>query len=237
MDTSFDGFPMGAFHQLPIPPSFFSHLLPQIDTLAELKLTLFCFYALSQQGTHTPYLKKQHFLVDEALCASLVTPEYPTPEKALDQALARMIGRGTLLAVPISTATATETLYFVNTPKGRKAVEQITMGNWRVLSDTLDIEILPERPTVFSLYEQNIGALTAHIAQELKDAQTEYGAEWIEDAIKIACESNKRNWRYVRGILNRWKQEGRTHDNTTQGLSIQDTKRYLSGKYADFIDS
>ncbi|HNA54108.1 MAG TPA: DnaD domain protein, partial [Anaerolineales bacterium] len=36
-----------------------------------------------------------------------------------------------------------------------------------------------------------------------------YQAEWIAEAIGLAVENNKRNWKYIEAILKRWKEEGR----------------------------
>ena len=65
------------------------------------------------------------------------------------------------------------------------------------------------RPNIFILYEANIGIITPLLADELKDAEQIYPAEWIESAFKEAVEHNKRNWRYIARILERWNTEGR----------------------------
>lgn len=228
--SDFAGFPHGKFLRLPVPPGFFAALLPLIDDLAELKLTLFCLHALAQREGSVPYLRYKHFVGDEALMHSL------TNEDSLHAALRKTCDRGTLLCVDVVLESGEETLYFVNTPKGRSAVEQIQRGLWKPHARETDIEVLPERPNVYVLYEQNIGMLTAHIAEELRDAETEFPLRWLEDAIKLAVESNKRNWRYVRGILTRWKNEGR-NDETPARLNLEDGKRYVGGKFADFIES
>jgi DNA replication protein len=66
-----------------------------------------------------------------------------------------------------------------------------------------------ERPNIFVLYEQNIGLLTPLIAEELKDAASQYPMEWIEAAFREAVTHNKRKWSYIRAILRRWETEGR----------------------------
>jgi DNA replication protein DnaD len=48
------------------------------------------------------------------------------------------------------------------------------------------------------------------MAEELREAEKEYPADWIADAFKIAVENNKRSWSYVRKILTRWQTEGRS---------------------------
>src|SRR5690348_6777256 len=47
-----------------------------------------------------------------------------------------------------------------------------------------------ERPNIFVLYEQNIGLLTPLIAEELKDASSQYPMEWIEAAFREAVSHN-----------------------------------------------
>ncbi len=65
------------------------------------------------------------------------------------------------------------------------------------------------RPNIFELYEANIGALTPMIADALTDAEEDFAPQWIEDAIRLAVENNKRNWKYCLAILERWKAEGK----------------------------
>ena len=65
------------------------------------------------------------------------------------------------------------------------------------------------RPNVFVLYEQNIGMLTPMIAEELRDAEKHYPEDWIPEAFREAVELNKRSWRYVLRILERWRAEGK----------------------------
>jgi DNA replication protein len=226
----FQGFPEGKFTRLPVPPNFFSEWLPQIDDVQELKLTLFCFQALGQMENATPYLRMRHFTNDSALMYSL------QDEARLKEVLDMAIARGTLLSADVILENKHERLFLINTPKGRKTLEQIQKGNWRAKSADLGIEILPERPNIYTLYEQNIGMLTAHIAEEIKLAEQDYPADWLEDAVKIAVESNKRNWRYIRAILQRWKQEGR-HNETSQRHRLEGGEQYTGGKYADIIES
>ena len=43
----FSGFPKGKTRVTPVPNLFFSELLPYIDNIDELKLTLYCFWSLT----------------------------------------------------------------------------------------------------------------------------------------------------------------------------------------------
>lgn len=62
---------------------------------------------------------------------------------------------------------------------------------------------------IFPVYESNIGPLTPIIADKLQDAEKAYPFEWLVDAISLAVENNKRNWRYCETILERWMESGK----------------------------
>jgi len=62
---------------------------------------------------------------------------------------------------------------------------------------------------VFKLYQQNIGAPTAIIAQKLDDMVTEYGEIFVADAIEAAVLANVRKLSYVEGCCRNWKRDGR----------------------------
>jgi len=60
-------------------------------------------------------------------------------------------------------------------------------------------------PNVFALYESEIGQLTPMVAEKLKDAEQAYSEQWVLDAIELAVEHNKRNWKYCEAILKNCK--------------------------------
>jgi len=76
------------------------------------------------------------------------------------------------------------------------------------------------------------------IAEELRDAERTYPAEWIADGFREAVELNKRSWRYVLRILERWRREGRG-DGAPRGAATEtteDRKRYYVPKgYEDIV--
>jgi DnaD/phage-associated family protein len=232
----FNGFPRRSGRATPLPGAFFSDLLPLIDDLAELKVTLFCFRALYQQEGAYRYLRYRDFIEDEALMRGIAVEDGQPPETILVEALARAHERGSLLTCEISLPTGKETLYFVNTATGRKAIELIEAGAWQPGDDSHPVEILPDRSNIYTLYEENIGPLTPMIAEMLKDAEREYPANWIEDAVRAAVENNARSWRYVQKVLERWQSEGRSREITERHIQQPDGQRYVSGRYADFID-
>jgi DNA replication protein len=90
-----------------------------------------------------------------------------------------------------------------------------------------------ERPSIFTVYEQNIGLVTPIIADQLVEAIERYPESWIVEAMTEAVNYNRRNWRYVQRILENWATEGRT-DEANRGDSARDNVRakHLRGKYA-----
>ncbi len=62
---------------------------------------------------------------------------------------------------------------------------------------------------VAKFYEQEIGALTSLIADAIRDACSEYPADWIYEAITIAVNNNSRRWNYVLAILKNCKAAGK----------------------------
>jgi DNA replication protein len=87
-----------------------------------------------------------------------------------------------------------------------------------------------ERPTIFRLYEQNIGVLTPLMAERLVDAMETYPRIWIEEAISEAVSYNRRNWRYINRILENWEQMGRGDD----GLGNTRNEKHRSGRSSAF---
>ncbi len=233
----FDGFQPGKFRLIQVPAPFFSDLLPLIDDLAELKLTLFCIWALSQKDSRFRYLRQRDFFNNDTLIDSMrLTAPDSDPVETIVAALQRAVERGTLLMVDVTLDSGAEPLYFMNSASGRMAAELVQAGKWQPGDMHNPVEILPERPNVYQLYEANIGSITPMLAEELKDAEAEFPAFWLEEAVRLAVEHNKRSWRYIRAILDRWDREGRDRGLTGR-FAQQDGQKYISGKYAPFINN
>jgi DnaD/phage-associated family protein len=231
----FSGFPAGKVKFTSIPNLFFSELLPAIDDLAELKVTLHILWLLSQKKGYPRYVSSQELSGDGVLLGGLKSLG-EGPRESLREGLERAVARGTLLHVAVEQNGKRDDLYLMNTDQGRQAVEKIRRGQLElgltVLSAEPPVEV--ERPNIFILYEQNIGLLQPLIAEQLKDAEQTYPAEWIEEAFRIAVEQNKRSWAYVRTILERWATEGKDDDKGKRD-SRKDRYRYIEGKYSKYI--
>ena len=234
MSDAFDGFAPGKQPTFAIYSAFISELLPLIDDLAELKVTLYFMWAIQQRDGRFRYLRRQDFLSDANFMAGLAGFDFE-PETTLKVALESACARGTLLSAQVTLGGESEMLYFINSQLGRDAVEQIERGGWLPGFADAPVEIIPARPNIYRIYEDNIGPLTPIIADTLKDAEKEYPTSWIEEAIRIAVESNARSWRFIQVVLDRWRREGKK-DATSERPAQQDGQRYVTGKYADFIE-
>jgi len=235
----FSGFPPGRQPYTPVPDLFFSDLLPAIDHLGELKVTLHIFWLLTRKGGDRPGVSDRELAADRRLLAGLslpgVTPLGVQPLEALGEALERAVARGTLLRVTVGEGAQRRDWYFVNSPKGRRAVEDLLAGRWTPGEPEETVRLQAARPNIFVLYEQNIGPLTPLLAEELMEAENTYPADWIADAFREAVELNKRSWRYIRRILERWASEGK-RDETPRRSDERDRRRFIEGEYADIIE-
>ncbi len=230
----FLGFPDGNQPYTSIPDLFFSELLGGIDHLAELKVTLYIFFLLSKQKGQRPCVSGEQLASDQVLLAGLATPAI-SAEEALQDALERAVARRTLLQATTGQGDERRDWYFVNSEKGRQAFDDLLAGRWMPAGSGEPVRARARRPNIFVLYEQNIGPLTPLLAEELGEAQDTYPASWIEDAFREAVELNKRSWRYIQRILERWAAEGRTDETSRRG-DEGDRRRYIEGKYADIIE-
>jgi DnaD/phage-associated family protein len=234
--SSFEGFPEGKLHLTPIPEPFFSQLLPRISDLAELKLAIYIFWRLDQMEGAFRYLRRNDFVQDENFMVGMGEDA----EKALDEALTEAVRDGILLQVRIPLENRYESLYFLNSAKGRAAVQAIEDGTWRPMESEAIPDNLPQAtPNIFRLYEENIGPLTPMIAEALGDAENTYPHQWIEEAIRIAVEKNKRNWRYAEAILKRWQREGynaRKEKPEDRCDSEEARRKYVEGEFSEFIE-
>ncbi|MFH1486276.1 MAG: DnaD domain protein [Chloroflexota bacterium] len=222
--TAFSGFPAKA-RMTPVPTLFLSDLLPQIEDVAELKATLHFLRLLTAKRSYPRFVSHGELAADRAAGSEV---------KEGLEAAAR---RGTLLHLVVENNGATEDLYFLNTEADRRAIARIESGEiilGRIVSGPA-VPAREARPNIFELYERNIGLLTPIIADELQEAERLYPEAWIEEAFREAVERNKRNWRYIARILERWATEGRNGEPGRDLKERQYSEGYLKGKYSHLI--
>jgi DNA replication protein len=159
--------------------------------------------------------------------------------ETLPPILATLTARKILLHLDLAQDGGRQDLYFINNEPNRLAVAKIQSGEIK-LDGLKAHEVPPETPIsspdIFTLYEQNIGLLTPLIADSLRDAETEYPETWIKDAIREAATANKRNWRYILRVLERWAAEGKNNGaHWGNPKTNPDPDKYVRGKYGHMV--
>ena len=133
MSKVFRGFSEGKGRSTRLPAQFFSELLPEIDHLGELKVVLYAIWRLERIEGNFRYLRRQDFIEDRHFMQGL--SEHPSEiEPVLDGALERLVGMGVFLRALLAPEEGRDAYYFLNSPKGRAAVEAIQSGTWRPVS-------------------------------------------------------------------------------------------------------
>jgi len=214
------GFPAGARATL-IPNLFFSDVLPAIEDPAELIVTAYLFFALGRRKTAARRVTRAELAADPSLRRALDRLSGGA-DAALDRGLMAGVARGTVIEATCEGVS----VYAINNLPGRRLFAPDDQGS----GPTVTPAATEPNPTIYALYEEAIGTISPLIADELRAAEQEYPAAWIEAAFREAAGHNKRSWRYVARILERWRDEGR-HD-ATPGRDSQ-SRRDLAGRWRD----
>jgi len=77
--------------------------------------------------------------------------------------------------------------------------------------------------------------ITPMIAEELQEAEKLYPPRWIEEALKEAVTLNKRSWRYIARILERWASEGKDSGEYKRDVKKDGPDKYVKGKYGHLV--
>lgn len=205
----FEGFRAGQRAQA-IPVQFFTEVLPEIDDPDELRVTLYALYALGRPG-RLPAVRVSELANERPMRLLYDAPG--TGEK-VRLAVKAASERGVLIEVALEDGDA---LVLVNNDGGRRLRDRIASGVEEIpgarVAPVVSVAS-PSRPA--ATYEQEIGMLSPSVAAGLAEAEQQYPAEWIVDALREAARQNKRSWSYAEAILRRWKAEGR-NDEATAG--------------------
>jgi len=232
----FNGFPT-KMEFTPLPNFFFSTLLPQISDITELKATLHIFEALYRKRGYPCFITYGELLGNTSLMSSLKETTR-SAEQLLRNALEMATRRGTILHLVFDRDGMPEDIYFLNTERNRQITAKIQNGELHLHGMKAEGQTYietEEQPDIFTLYEQNIGMLTPLIADELREAEKLYPATWIRDAIKESVSRNKRNWKYIVAILERWSAEGKGNGTYRRDSKRTDPDKYIKGKYGHMV--
>lgn len=245
----FPGFATPQARLVAVPDEFFVRLLPQLDHLGELKVLLHVFWLLTNRAPEQRHVVEQELYDDPALLKSMRAGQSRPAVELLRDAIERAVTRRVLLRVQVNDAGEPQVWYFLNSPAGRRALATARVATPPAADGLpapaavtalppVSTAAQPDPPTVFSLYEQNVGLLTPLIADALRAAEERYPEGWVRDAIREAAERNRRSWRYIQRILERWETEGRGDATHRDGpWSPADADRYTHGHYGRLVQS
>lgn len=211
-----------------VPNHFFARVLPQIEAVEELVVSLYFFFAQQLKSRSPRFLTGRELAADAGLAHSLA--RLGAGEGALERGLDLSVWRGTLLRARTRSEGREDDLYVVNTPANRTALEALAGRDVR-LEEPLPPAADACDSSIFALYEQNIRPITPLIADELAEAEKRYPPEWVRDAFQRAVSLNRPNWRYIESILRRWEAEGRHDEEPRRDPQIEWLeRRYREGK-------
>lgn len=226
--SKFSGIPSGRLGFTSVPNIVFSELLPMMDDVTQIQVTLYIFYLLSQKKGTPRYVTLEELRGDATLMQAM---EFDA--KNLERGLEKSVSCGALLQIEADDAV----WYLFHTAESRRAIEKIQNGELKLAANVRIQEgEAQETPNIFKLYEREIGMLTPIIAEELKEVEREkFPPEVILDAFRSAAENNKRSWRYVSKILQNWARENK-HEKVSRPAS-RERRPVVTGKLADLARS
>jgi len=122
----FEGFP-SRMQFTPVPNLFISRLLPQIEDINELKVTLHIFRDIYGKRGYPRYVTLRDLLSDSGLAKSLGGKSEEL-KKSLSAVLDLAVKRGTVLHLELERDGEPESLYFINSEQDKKVLEKIRNG-------------------------------------------------------------------------------------------------------------
>ncbi len=234
----FSGFPEGAV-VTPIPNLFFTAVMPHIKDIIALKTVLHIFWLLSRRRGYPRFVTFTELSIDPDLIKAIAEEGTKSTDAVLKRALALAVQSGAILHFSFDKDGTTVDTYFMNTEAEKKTIDRIRQGELvlpGLLPQRQNVPETRQLSDIYSLYEQNIGMLTPMIAEELQGAEDLYPADWIESAFREAVSQNKRNWKYIARILERWTSEGRNDGKPGRNFKKESGSiRYVRGKYGHMV--
>lgn len=228
------GFPEGA-RATPIPSLFFSDVLPAIEDEAELLVTLYAFYLLGRKRPAVRFFVESELAAEAPLLRALdrLAGGDGGVLEALRQGLSAAVRRGTLLRAVSRREGKSIDLYAIHSPAGLALLRDVA-GSQAIAPPGGAVEAAAgPLPNIFALYEANIGVISPLLAEQMREAEAEFPWPWIEAAFREAVALNRRNWRYIERILQRWRSEG--PDLEAIRRSAEGESHGLAGRYWRYV--
>ncbi len=236
---SFSGF-SGKDEAMPIPGSFFTDLMPAIDDINELKITLYLIWLIKHKKGLIRFVTLKELLNNSLLLDSMLPVDsQDSKDNVLAGAVQMAVKRGVLIETNLQIGGKEQQIFLLNAENERKYLDKALRGEITIAGiDSIELKTGPSQPLpdIYSLYEQNIGMISPIIAEELRKAEDIYPGDWLIQAFQEAAELNKRNWRYIVRILERWATEGKDDGKTGRySKKEKDTGKYTRGKFGHMV--
>ena len=195
-----------------VPRALLDRLITTRASVEEHRIVLL-LVLLTRTGKADAAISEDAFATDSMVLDAgkvdgtpIAMPDWPFP--ALEQAVAH----GTILRFVVESQAGSRNWLLLNTVENARLVARMAEDPEAVPEmfwiDESRPHVHVDKPTVFRLYEQNIGPLTPMIADRLIKALETYPPDWIESALEEAVAYNRRNWRYIARILENWEADG-----------------------------
>ncbi len=222
----------------PLPDDFPATRIPNavLGTLLALKpdpsvitLVLRAIWLLERQRTFPRNITIDELRHDRVLSVTLETPDQfnIALEEALTIGVLIKADGGLLM---LNTESAVRQAVSIGKSSSGGRTSEPEAGGWETsASSALPID-------AFRAYEENIGALSPIIRENITNALQDFTDEHIAEAIKIAVENESRTWAFVAGVLRRWARDGVPNDprsgstrqsDEQRGISDAELRRYL----------
>jgi DnaD/phage-associated family protein len=227
-----------------LPDSFFTQVMPKIQDLVELKVVLYVAYLILRKPDHPfAFCHSEPFAPchPEQSEGSHVAQDRLREESHAAQGRPQFVTYKELKAEScrLSAELGEETLrQALDSAVEHGALLHSTLSINGMLEDVYSLTVDSRQPptvNIFALYEQNIGMITPMIAEELKEAEKIYPPQWIEEALKEAVALNKRSWRYIARILERWASEGKDSGEYKRDIKKDGPDKYIKGRYGHLV--
>ena len=227
--------------RIPIPAAAMAQWLADIDDIDELKVTLRALALLAEEPRRRsvpPSIPLDDLLEDRFL--AIGNNDYNARA-----GLVAALSRGTLLVAP----DRGDNRIFLNDSIAQLHFERTGLSSLSP-DDLLDSSAVSSRiqppaeaitafrhTNIFALYEEHIGAYGHSMAEQLKAAEEEYPAPWIEHAFALASRHNARSWSYVNSVLQRLVREGLPSEMVVQNEHGKSGNDPEANRSAEFLES
>ncbi len=228
---------------VPVPRSFFERHLARVRDIAALKVLLTIYEKVDQLDKSAPFVSEDEIFADQPLLEGVrLAGSSRDLVDELRHAVEVLVAHDAIVRLCVEEGEEESFWLMPKEPENQRVLNSFVRGErvfpYRNSKSSAPTRIAVERPNVFRLYEQNIGVLTPLIADQLVEAIELYPDGWIEDAINEAVSLNRRNWRYIQRILQRWATEGRgdeTYRRNQSASGFVEPEKYLRGKYSSLF--